>query len=111
VTTTTLVSVTNAAPVITVPSAETATAGVSYTLSAGFADAGAADGPWSYVVDWGDGATTQATQATSGAILASRLYKQAGNFTIQVTVRDKDGAIGSANYPVSVLKRNGRPRP
>jgi PKD domain len=111
VTTTTLVSVTNAAPVITVPSAETATAGVSYTLSAGFADAGAADGPWSYVVDWGDGATTQATQATSGPIFASRLYKQAGNFTIQVTVRDKDGAIGSANYPVSVLKRNGRPRP
>jgi hypothetical protein len=38
------------------------------------------------------------------------VYKQAGSFTVQVTARDKDGAIGSASFPLAVFKRNGRPR-
>jgi hypothetical protein len=105
------VTVTNATPVISVPAADTATAGESYALAAGFTDPGLADGPWAYVVNWGDGgATTQGTRSAAGAIPASRTYKQAGSFTIRVTVRDKDGATGSASFPLVVLKRNGRPR-
>jgi hypothetical protein len=63
------------------------------------------------VVNWGDGgATTQGTRSAAGAIPGSRTYKQAGTVTIRVTVRDKDGATGSASFPLVVLKRNGRPR-
>lgn len=111
ITTTAQVTVTNAAPAIAVPAADNATAGASYTLDASFGDAGAGDGPWSYAVNWGDGsAPAQGTLVTAGPIPASRVYKQAGSFTVQVSVRDKDGAIGSATFPLSVLKRNGRPR-
>jgi uncharacterized membrane protein len=111
VTGTAQVTVANAAPVVAVPSADTATAGASYTVNASFDDAGSADGPWSYVVNWGDGGPpSQGTRTTAGPIPVSRVYKQAGSFTVQVTVRDKDGAIGSASFPLAVFKRNGRPR-
>jgi hypothetical protein len=105
------VTVLNAEPRLTVPESATTTAGTPWTIQAAFTDAGALDGPWSYQIDWGDGgALATGSVPGPGPIPAARTYKQAGTFTVMVTLRDKDGGAATASYPVTVLKRNGRPR-
>ena len=100
----------NVAPVVTVPATATATAGMQYAVQASFTDR-FGDGPWGYSINWGDGSQpSTGSVAATGAIGASKLYKQAGGFTVTVSITDRHGATGSAAYPLSVLKRNGRPR-
>src|SRR5439155_6582587 len=48
-------TVTNVVPAVSVPASLSATAGTPLTLAATFSDPGAADTPWAYSINWGDG--------------------------------------------------------
>jgi PKD repeat protein len=80
--------------------------GVPYALSATFTDpGGVADGPWSYTIAWGDGATTPSEgsgSTSTSPIAASHAYSATGQYTITVTVTDKDGGAGSDQAVVTV---------
>ena len=107
---TTTATVANAPPAVTV-GAQTAGAGTSFTFSGTFSDAGVNDGPWSYTIDWGDGSppTTGSTTSQSTAISAAHTYAAAGTVSVQTTVTDKDGGVGSANNAVTVAATNHAP--
>lgn len=81
-----------------------ANASGSYTLSATFADPGTADAPWSYSIDWGDGAppTTGTVTTLPGSISEAHTYTTEGGHTVAVTVTDKDGDAGSDDLTVTV---------
>lgn len=70
-------------------------AGVTYALSATFTD-GAADGPWNYALQWGDGTTQTGSRTSPGAITATHIYASEASYQVQVSVTDKFGATGSS---------------
>jgi PKD repeat protein len=78
--------------------------GETYTLSASFSDAGADDAPWGYTLDWGDGSApeTRETRTQSEPITASHVYALLGQYTVRVTVTDKDGASAWDEVTVTV---------
>jgi hypothetical protein len=103
------ITVTNVAPVVTTGSGSTLVAGAIHVLQAEFADPGAGDAPWTYTINWGDGAKTiTASTATPGALAFAHAYKQAGVFDIRIIVTDKDGGVGMGGYRISVTKRGSR---
>ncbi|HYL56414.1 MAG TPA: PKD domain-containing protein [Gemmatimonadales bacterium] len=108
---TTTATISNAPPVVTLPSNQAATSGTAYSLSATFSDAGVNDSPWSYSIDWGDGSPQTTGSATSQAspISASHTYAAGGTDTVRVTVTDKDGGAGTAKTPVAVTTANRPP--
>ena len=108
---TTMATVANAFPTVTLPANQVASAGSPYTLSATFSDAGVNDTPWAYTIDWGDGSvqTTGSATGQAAAITATHTYAAAGTDTVRVTVTDKDGGAGSAKTPVAVAAVNHPP--
>jgi PKD repeat protein len=108
---TTTATIANAIPVVTLPANQVATAGIAYSLSATFSDAGVNDSPWGYSIDWGDGSSPTTGSATSQttAIAASHTYAAGGTDTVRVTVTDKDGGAGIAKTPVTVAAVNHPP--
>jgi hypothetical protein len=100
------VTVQNVVPSVTAALAQTATAGQEKAFELGsFADPGP-DAPWTVRIDWGDGAapTIAAAPSAPGPLgTASHSYPAAGTFTATVSVIDKDGGIGSAAFPVTVV--------
>lgn len=93
--------VNNVAPSVHVDPAGSITSGGTFSIAAGFMDAGQNDGPWTYVINWGDGNTTGSTNV-QGAIAGSHQYFTAGTYTVTMTVKDKDGAVGSASTTLQV---------
>ena len=108
---TTTATIANAIPVVTLPANQAATAGIAYSLSATFSDAGVNDSPWSYSIDWGDGSAPTTGSATSqaAAITASHTYAAGGTDTLRMTVTDKDGGAAAAKTPVAVAAVNHPP--
>jgi len=93
---TTTATISNVAPAVTAGDDVSLTFGAALDLSAGFSDPGVNDGPWTYTIDWGDGAPSTAGDATPGAaITASHTYAAAGRYTASITVTDKDNGSGS----------------
>jgi PKD repeat protein len=78
--------------------------GTAFSLNATFTDpGGAGDTPWSWTIAWGDGATQSGSSPTlGGPIAVSHTYGAVGQFTVAVTVTDKDGGAGSDNTVVTV---------
>jgi hypothetical protein len=101
------VVVTNLAPLVSIGPGSVVAAGTAHVLQAHFTDAGTLDAPWSYAVNWGDGARTTGTTAAAGALAVSHTYKQAGAFNITIVVTDKDGGTGTGGYTLTVTKRRG----
>ncbi len=73
----------------------------SYALDATFSDPDG-NGPWSWRVDWGDGASGSGSAAQQGAISGSHLYLSPGSYKVTVSVTDKAGATGSGTLTVTV---------
>ncbi|MDQ6717586.1 MAG: lamin tail domain-containing protein [Gemmatimonadota bacterium] len=94
-------AVNNVAPSVHVDPAGSITSGGTYSIAAGFMDAGQNDGPWTYVINWGDGNSASSTNV-QGAIAGSHQYFIAGTYTVTLTVKDKDGAVGSASTTLQV---------
>ncbi|HEY0018186.1 MAG TPA: PKD domain-containing protein [Longimicrobium sp.] len=78
----------NARPVIT------GATWLNTLLTFGFTDAGTEDGPWRWVVRWGDGTRSEGWAGVQGnnAVLAPHAYAAPGTYTVLVHVYDKDGA-------------------
>src|SRR5439155_715476 len=76
----------------------------STTLSGSFSDPGTLD-THTVVINWGDGSANTTLNLASG-VLSSRSpsdqYLETGNYTVSVTVTDKDGGSGQATTGVTV---------
>ena len=74
-------------------------AGNTVKLDFGFTDAGVNDSPWAVNIDWGDGSTDTAYNATSqdAQPQQSHTYSGAGSHQIVVTVTDKDTGAGQSD--------------
>jgi probable HAF family extracellular repeat protein len=81
----------NARPVVT------GAAMHGHLLFAGFTDAGAQDGPWTWVVRWGDGtqSTGSASSASPSAITVSHVYAGSGPYTATLQVTDRQLAASA----------------
>src|SRR5262249_25616123 len=110
---TTQLTVTNVAPVVTSVSNNSPDCGdvmqgqpVSATVN--FTDVGTLDGH-TLKISWGDGNTTTATQVGtgSGSITGSHVYAAGGVYTITLTLSDDDGAVVAAGTTKAVVSGVG----
>jgi astacin len=87
----------SAGPDIVVESGET------YDFSGTFTDPGIVDHPWGWVLDWGFGSNSSGqTNDQSAAIEVSRQVCVAGDYTVSLTVTDKDGGVGTDELSLMV---------
>ena len=101
---TTTATIDNLPPTVNAGPDVTLGTGQPFNLRAVLGDPGLNDGPWTYVIAWGDGATESGSTATQGAsISASHLYPAAGQYVAVVTVTDKDGGTASDAVTATVL--------
>ncbi|HYC76198.1 MAG TPA: PKD domain-containing protein, partial [Planctomycetota bacterium] len=95
------VTVTNAAPVVTLAGAALLE-GETYAPTGTFTDGGSGD-THTATVDYGTGAGSQAVPVTGTSFTLSNVYASAGSYTVAVAVTDDDGATGGATATVVVL--------
>src|SRR5213076_776515 len=90
------VHVNNVAPTVTAPSAQSSNEGENHSFDLGsFSDPGS-DSPWSVSVDWGE---------ASGVAVGPKSHTYAdgpNDFTVHVTVTDKDGGADTKTFAVHV---------
>ena len=62
------------------------------------------DGPWDYIIDWGDGTRTTGTAPNPGSIGGTHTYITLVNtdFRVTVTVTDQHGLSGQASKVIHV---------
>jgi Ca2+-binding RTX toxin-like protein len=64
----------------------------------------AGDGPWNVLVSWGDGTTSAFSLMQPGSLGAlSHAYPDNGAYEVTVFVEDKELAIGSASFTITVV--------
>lgn len=92
----------NQAPAVTAPDNQTANEGEAKTFNLGsFSDD--SPGPWQITVNWDDGNIESFSVSATGPIPSrTHTYADNGNYTVTVTVTDKNGASGSASFQVTV---------
>jgi PKD repeat protein len=99
-----LVTIDNTAPVVNAGPDLQRAVGVKFYYWPTFTDAGLGDGPWQYTVDWGDGTTYSSSTTIQGEFKRFSVTRMtAGTFTIRITVRDKNGAVGTDEMSLSVM--------
>ena len=106
------VTIDNIAPVVALDAVAEVDEGDTYLLAITGSDAGGADDPLSYAIDWGDGSTLQTVtqadlDAAGGAIAHIFADDEDGPVnatvrTVSVTVSDDDGGSSTAARPVTV---------
>ena len=105
---TTTVVVQNAAPRAQIEplGATTIVSGETFTVRGSYADAGLLDAPWNWWINWGEGSQTAGSGSQSGtSFFASRSFLAAGSYTVRMWVTDKDGATGTANLTLQVVRK------
>ena len=96
-----VVTVNNAAPVVTAGPDATVNEGSAFASSGSFTDPGS--DAWTATVDYGDGTGAQALALNSDKTFAlNHTYADNGTYTVTVTVRDDDGGTGSDTATVTV---------
>jgi PKD repeat protein len=100
------VTVENVAPIVDAGPDATVTSGETYAFSGSFSDPGVNDAPWAWLITWGDGqdppTTGGSTSDQSELIEASRQVCTAGEYTVELSVTDKDGGEGTDQLTLSV---------
>ena len=86
--------------------------GSSVPFQGSFTDLGAADGPFDYQWQWGDG-TSNTTGSTSaaGALNSSHTFAGNGIYTVRLTVTDKDGGFGYQEQKIFIVPQIQMPSP
>jgi PKD repeat protein len=73
-------------------------------LSVAFSDTGANDAPWSYAIQWGDGASsTGSVSSASTPITAGHAYSALGLDSVRISVTNSAGRTGSDSLAVRVV--------
>ena len=101
------VTIANVAPSVTLSATSPLSilSGDAVSVAGSFTDPGN-DAPWQSVIAWGNGTSTSATQAQSGAsITGTKSYLAVGSYTVSLTVSDHDGAKGAQSLSVDVSRR------
>jgi PKD repeat protein len=99
-----VVSVANAAPIVSALPDATIMRGESWVAAGSYTDAGADS--HTALVGWGDSASEPVT-LTAGAFSLTHQYSAAGTFTVTVTVTDDDGGSGVSTARIVVLSPAG----
>lgn len=98
----------NIAPIATfvARTATTVRVGQSVTFGASGSDVGVKDAPWTVTYDWADGTTYAGTvtvlPAASRPLLRAKSWSTPGTYVVTLSLRDKDGGIGSASITITV---------
>lgn len=101
----TTVTIANVAPSVDAGSDVRTIHGTSTSIAATFSDPGIDDGPWSYVLAWGDGTEEQGSRSSqSESITGTHTYATIGTYTVRVTVTDKDGGSAWDELTVEVAE-------
>lgn len=100
----TAVTVTNQAPLVFLPEALSVEAGGQAAVESSFSDAGAADGPWSWVLTVAGREAASGRADNQGSLESGTLTAptEAGDYPVVLTVTDKDGATGAAELLLTV---------
>ncbi len=99
----TTATIANVAPTVSAGANDMIFSGQTFALSASFSDPGVDDATWQTTVDWGD-LTSDAGSSDdqSAPITGSHIYLAPGDYTVTVTVTDKDGGVGSDQLTLTV---------
>ena len=103
--TTTSVTILNTVPVITATPPASWQAGVSKNVGVSFTDANPKDAPFTVRINWGDGTAVSSFVSTvlpTSPLQRPHTYASSGNYTITITVTDRDGGIGTSTLAVVV---------
>ena len=104
------VAIANVPPQVNAGPDASLSVGAPLPLGATFSDAAPDDGPWTYLVEWGDGSTDNGSAAAVGSpISPSHSYAAPGQFTVRVRVTDKDGGTGTDERLVTVAGTGADP--
>lgn len=96
-------SILNVAPIVDAGPDVVVESGQTYDFSGTFGDPGLVDDPWTWVLDWDFGTDDSgSTDDQSAAIEASRQVCAVGDYTVTLTVTDKDGGVGMDDLTLSV---------
>src|SRR5918911_1321556 len=89
---------------MTAASDQSSDEGESHSFSLGsFSDPGANDAPWHVSIDWGDSHSDSFNTSSQGSLGSlNHTYADNGLYSVSVSVKDKDGATGSAGFQVTV---------
>ena len=97
-----LVTVENIVPELDEVADQALTLGEVLMLTVGYSDPGVLD-TQTVMVDWGDGLTEMLELAAGGSDFGlSHTFQTAGNFTVVVTITDKDGGTSDQTFVVTV---------
>ncbi len=84
----------------------TVSVGQSVTFGASGTDVGTKDAPWAFTYDWADGTTyagsVTALPAKTRPMLRAMSWSTPGTYVVTLSIRDKDGGIGSSSVTVTV---------
>jgi PKD repeat protein len=91
----TTATIANVPPAVNAGADFFASPGQTFNLTATFTDPGGTpDAPWSYTFAWGDGASESGSTSSIAPLTRSHSYPALGDYTVRVTMTDKDGGIG-----------------
>jgi DNA/RNA endonuclease G (NUC1) len=83
-----------------------ATAGATFVVNTTATDEDGADGPWRYVLEWGDGTSFTATLSTlptsTRPLARAKVYAAPGTYTIRLSITDRNGGRGVQTLTVTV---------
>ena len=89
-------------PTVTPNGNSTVLTGEPYQLSVTFSDTTANGSPWTYSINWGDGATSNGTKTSLTPIAESHTYAAEGSYEAQITVTNSAGKSGDASLTITV---------
>ena len=100
------ITINNVAPTASISGPADALAGQLVAFMVGASDPSAADqaAGFTYSINWGDGSPIEAIARSegNGELVARHAYAATGNYTVQVTATDKDGASSAPPASTSI---------
>ena len=103
-TVTTTVTVSNLPPAVAIAPVDSVVVGTAAAWVATLSDPGIGDGSYLITYDWGDGTPPDSyNQPDEGALSRSHTYSAVGTYSLVVSARDRDLAVGADTFPVLVV--------